>query len=515
MNNWLKGTVAVVILILMNACSPISNHMDGLKVVEDRIKKNYYVKRNESLIESIKTFSTDPAYKALITDDNLKIFRETLAKDAAYVKKSAIALRAIDDESYSDANIAKGNRAADVVRKADVVLRASQRLIKRRFDKLASMVDKREYQINNLNKSYAGFVAEKTKLYTDIVGASEKHPRQKGRLGEFMGVIDSFNEDYQILLDFFKRAPSSLSFEDYNAFINLYNKAKIEDGFPLSLVKDYQRMLEQLDLSYSKILMGMNESHSVLMSSMSWDNYYDYPTEHTQKYAYVEVSHAQQTQIISHFGSGSTYSTSSLKDSKLLNLATKGQSARANNFPSGDDEADMWVEDSESEYTHEYIVIIDGKSSEIEESVTRAMYLKYKGAIGKEIFSKPYGYFEDEAFDEPVKVGESFVGNPAYGKWVKDPSTGIDAWQWIAGYVVLDSLLGGNRYDRGSYDNRRGYYSSYTPMSSRSSGGRLTNQYGVIPATSPMSKGVTNGRRGQTLGGSGSNFRNRGPGKGK
>jgi hypothetical protein len=515
MNNWLKGAVVVVVLILVSACSPISKHMDGLKVVEERIKKDYHVKRNESLIESIKTLSIAPNYNALVTDDNLKSFRETLAKDTTYVKKSVIALRAIDDESYNDANIAKGNRAAEVVRKAVIALRASRRLIKRRFDKLASMVDKRESQISTLNKSYVEFIAEKTKLYTDIVGASEKHPRQKGRLGDFIGVVDIFDEDYQFMLDFFKRAPSALLFEDYNAFINLYNKTKIEDDFPLSLVKDYQRMLEQLDLSYSKVLKGMNESHSVLMGSMSWDNYYDYPTEHTQKYAYVEVSHAQQAQIISHFGSGSTYSTSSLQDSKLLNLATKGQSARSNNFPSGDDDADVWIEDSESEYTHEYIVIIDGKSSEIEESVTRAMYLKYKGSVGKEIFSKPYGYFEDEAFDEPVKVGESFVGNPAYGKWVKDSSTGIDAWQWIAGYMVLDSLLGGNRYDRGSYNNRRSYYSSYTPMSSRSNGSRLTNQYGVIPATSPMSKGVTNGRRGQTLGGSGSNFRNRGPGKGK
>jgi hypothetical protein len=515
MNSLFRGGIGLFILMLVGGCSPISNHMDELKVVEDRIKRSYYTKRNDSLIESVKKLSEKKAYKALVTDETLKSYRETLLKDTAHLKKSAIALRAINDESYNDATISKGNRAADVVRKADISLRVSQRLVQRRFDKLASMVEQRQKQDANLKKSHAEFIADKTKLYASIAAASERHPRQNSRLGGFVKVIDSFENDYQKLLGFFKREPFTLSFEDYNGFINLYNKAKIEDAFPLSLVKDYQRMLGQLDLSYSKVLMDINESHSVLMGSMSWDNYYDYPTEHTQKYSYIEVSHAQQVQIASRFGSGSAYSTSSLRDSKLLNLATKGQSARANNFPSGDDEAEVWVEDSESEYTHEYTVIIDGKPSRIEESVTRAMYLKYKDAIGKEIFSKPYGYFEDEAFDEPVNVGESFVGNPAYGQWVKDPSTGIDAWQWIAGYVVLDSLLGGNRYDRGSYNNRRSYYSSYTPMSSRSRGGGLANQYGVIPATSPMSKGITNGRRGQTLGGSGSNFRNRGPGKGK
>ena len=45
---------------------------------------------------------------------------------------------------------------------------------------------------------------------------------------------------------------------------------------------------------------------------------------------------------------------------------------------------------------------------------------KYAEFEGHEIYSKPYGFFNNEALNAPNPVGISTVGNPKYGEWKTD-----------------------------------------------------------------------------------------------
>lgn len=60
--------------------------------------------------------------------------------------------------------------------------------------------------------------------------------------------------------------------------------------------------------------------------------------------------------------------------------------------------------------------------------------------------------------NKDAPVGSQFVGNPAYGNWVTDPTTGHQSWSFLEIYgfmSLMDNMIDGGRY-RSGYNYNRG-----------------------------------------------------------
>ena len=137
----------------------------------------------------------------------------------------------------------------------------------------------------------------------------------------------------------------------------------------------------------------------------------------------------------------------------------------------------------------EKMVIIDVR--------TEDEYNKNAEFEGHEIYSKPYGFFNNEALNAPNPVGISTVGNPKYGEWKTDSSTGQSFWSYYGQFRllsdVIDIFAGNNhRYYRSDYDHWNNNYRNqrYTGSEDRYSyGGSVMNSSGNYKSNGSVNNG--------------------------
>jgi hypothetical protein len=510
MLNNLKRAALFIGVALMAACSPIDNYEDQLEKVEKKIAKKEYAKSIDSTEKTIRSLSKDSAYVSLLKDEVIEAEKKKADKIVSNIHKQAKSLRAMEDLDDNHTNESKAGKVYGAMQYEISKLRTSLRKWKTDYTRVNSIIAKRTEEKAALEKAFNSFNTSYIATKSKFNKAIKDHPHQKERIETFKAHLDNFDEQYKYLVAFFAKPVDSLKIEDYLDYVGKYNSLKVKSNFPLTLSSDYDRMIDQLYRTYSKVLKAKEESHGVTLGAVSWDNYYDYPTEHNRTFPYTEVSYKQLQDIQSTIGSGRTLYVSSIKSNNTIALATSNKSKTG--WTNGDDEAEVWIEDAESEYTHSYLVIEDGKSSEIEETVDRATYLKLADAIGKEVFSKPYGKFEDEAIDKPQVPGMAYVGNANYGQWQADPISGVEIWTWFMAYSIIDDIVD-DRIDRRRHERYMTSMRNYVPPKERR-GHSWTNSYGVTSNKSPIQKSLTRSRN-SNLRGSGESFRNRGPGKGK
>ncbi len=510
MLNNLKRSILFVGVALMAACSPIDNYEEQLEKVEKKIAKKEYAKSIDATEKTIKSLSKDDAYTSLLKDDVIEAEKKKAGKIVSDIHSKAKALRAMEDLDDNYTNESKAGKVYSAMQREIARLNSSLRKWKADYSRVNSIISRRDEEQKALEKAYSDFGMVYVITKSKFKKAIDDHPHQKARIETFKAHLDNFDEQYKYLVAFFAKPKSSLKIEDYLDYVSKYNSLKVKSNFPLTLSSDYDRMVGQLYKTYSKVLLAKEESHGVTLGAVSWDNYYDYPTEHNRTFPYTEVTYDQLQQIQSTIGSGRTQYVSSIKSSNVIALATSNKSTTG--WTSGDDEAEIWIEDAESEYTHAYLIIEDGKSSEIEETVDRATYLKFADSINKEVFSKPYGKFEDEAIDKPQDPGMAYVGNANYGQWQVDPVSGVELWTWFMAYSIIDDIVD-DRIDRRRHERYMTSMRNYVPPKERR-GHSWTNTYGVTSNKSPIQTSLTRSRN-SNLRGSGESFRNRGPGKGK
>ncbi len=92
--------------------------------------------------------------------------------------------------------------------------------------------------------------------------------------------------------------------------------------------------------------------------------------------------------------------------------------------------------------------------------------------------------------------GNALVGNPAYGNWQRDSSSGTSFWAWYGMYSMFNNVMGGGRYNynrwssqpNSSYYNNYGRerYGSYNDVSrNRDLSSRSPSKYNRSARTSP------------------------------
>jgi len=510
MLNNLKRGMLLVGVALMAACSPIDKYEDNLEKVENSIAKNFYANSVISAEKTIRELSKDSAYTSLLKDEVLKTESDKANATVAKIRQLAKELRAMEDLDDNSSNENKAGKVYGSMQLEISKLSSALRKWKTDYSRVSSIISRRDQEQADLVKAYAAFSKAYETTKAKFAKALVDHPHQKARISTFQAHLANFDNQYQELMAFFAKPKSSLKIEDYLGYVGKFNDLKVKENFPMTLAGDYDRMVDQLYKSYSKVLVDMEESHGIVLGAVSWDNFYDYPTEHNRTFPYTEVTYEQLNKIQRLIGSGRTMYVSSIESDSTIALATSGKSR--NGWDSGDDEAEIWVEDAESEYVHSYLIIEDGKTSEIEETVDRNTYMKLINAVNQEVFSKPYGKFEDEAIDKPQTPGMAYVGNSNYGQWQRDPVSGAEIWTWFMAYSIIDDIVD-DRIDRRRHERYMANMRNYVPPKERRSHS-WTNHYGVTSNQSPIQKSLTRSRN-SNLRGSGESFRNRGPGKGK
>ena len=510
MINHYKNWLMVAVFALISACSPIDDYSESLSSVEKKLANGHYVKQIEKTKQIIVKLSESPAYQSALNDELLeaekKLFIKKVNAIAAYAKK----LRSMEDWEDNARNRGAARQVFDQLSLAISQLNSELRQWVKLYNRVEDIIVKTSEEKSKVEQSAAAFRKAASDTHSKIVSAKATYPHQAARLNSFASHLNDFDEKYTTLLNFVQGKVNTPKINDYLAYVALYDSVDVNNNFPLTLANDYARMVKQLYSSYSKVLLEAEEYHGVALGAVSWDNYYDHPTEHSRTFPYTEVSYSQLQKIKQHIGSGTTKYVSSIKSDSIIAMATSGKSK--DGWDSGDDEAEIWLEDAESEHTHLYLIIDNGVATEVEESVDRATYLRLANAIDKEVLTKPYGKFEDEAVDVPHNPGMAFVGHPQYGQWERNPTTGADVWVWFAAYSIMSDLTK-DRIDRRRHERYLASMHGYIPPSSRGNY-RGTNRYGVTSHQSPIQSSLTRSRN-SNLKGSGQSFRNRGPSSGK
>jgi hypothetical protein len=514
-NNPIKMIAIVFLGLTAMACSPFRDYEEQLVKVEIKIAKEEYKKKVDRTISTVKSASDKTSYQKLLDDMWQKEVRQSSLVYIEDIKLAAKELRKLEGIENTPANVRSLVEKRDEMLRGEVLLNVYLSKLKEKHAFIARNFDMQEKVRAEIEKSMADFLKAKVNTMADIEAATTKHPNQKNRLLTFSGQMNRFESGYQNLLEFYSGDMGRHTLDELEKSYSKYQKMGIDKGVPLQVAIDYQRMIDQLDDTYTKVLKGMSESHSVKLSIVSWDNYYDYPTEHSYQFPYVEVSYPNLQLILSRYQNEAEMSRNQVLSDGTISLATGGRMTEKE-WERGDDYASVWVEDYESEYTHEYTIVVNGESTEVQESVTRDVYVKNKKNTGKSILSKPYGYFEDEVVDMATEPGMAFVGNSNYGSWQRN-SGGSFVWLWLPMFSSFDLDIDGRkrRYSRSDYERYRGRQATYVPPRARNNY-TGTNAYGITSTNSPISKSLSQGRQGNnSVRGAGLSSRNQGPSRGK
>ena len=230
----------------------------------------------------------------------------------------------------------------------------------------------------------------------------------------------------------------------------------------------------ELYQSYTKVLTDMRAEHYVQVGRTSWDNYYDFPTEHRRLYTPRKVDQATWD-YFSNLPPEQPLGTlpGTFRRGIAIDRAmwSKLGIDLLESWPRGDDDAEYWLNGTPAKYYHKYIIVRNAQKEETTwVEVDEDEFTDYADALGMEIVSKPYGLYEEDKLKEPAPPGMAYVGNKKYGQWEKD-SSGNSFWGFYGRYALMRNLFWGPGYYRPYYYNswsrwgrdyrgRRAYYGS-------------------------------------------------------
>jgi len=427
-----------------------------LNSVIDKEEKDFHLSKYYSIYKDRPSFKLlDQNFdKARKVADTLKIDIKTLNKELDnYSRLSSGKLDKAQMKVFKDFKELNG-------------LLSEPRNYLKELEKLEKNLDKQTTKIYTLLKSVEIDYHSFQKL---VQTYQEKYPNKKDDLAKKEAEITKYVDNMQKSVDSIKEETKKVQKDivKIQALISFFlkNESQFNDR-----VKKYTKLIKSLDKEYTKILIDMKSRPYIVVERTSWDNYYDYPTEHVYKYKiYLSPEEfkyfsTHNEQMLATYKSGlfggNSFKPTSAYDSKYvyaLRISPK------KGWPNGDDEAEFWIADLGMDYYHKYKIIENGKIYTTGwVKVDEATYQKNIKNLGMAIISKPKGKYETEVSNIPEPPGMSFVGNPHYGEWKTD-NNGHSFWYYYGMYSFFSDLLGGNHYSRNDYNNYRSSYSSHKP----------------------------------------------------
>ncbi len=232
----------------------------------------------------------------------------------------------------------------------------------------------------------------------------------------------------------------------------------------------FERDLDQLYESYTKVLQDMKSDYYVTIKREAWDENSDYynprfATFQRQVSPGVYDMAESDIETIAALSPGFTglkFSNQIGNKWKELDINPTAQWPGRNY-----NAASFWVEDTKEVYYHKYLKEEDGETSETDWiKVDPSFYEQNLEFLGMAILSKPYGVFEQDRQTQATPPGMAYVGNDKYGEWKKD-STGSSFWSWYGKYALFSHLFffppsyfhyGGWNSWSNNYGNRQPYF---------------------------------------------------------
>lgn len=218
--------------------------------------------------------------------------------------------------------------------------------------------------------------------------------------------------------------------------------------------------LEQLYVSYTKILKDMKIKYQVTVKRESWDESSDYYSPQFATFTREVPQDVYETvtadnidtiaQIIpGRFSSKIGRTWNQLNINPMENWPGRNHNA-----------ASFWVENSRENYYHQYILEQDGQTEETGwQQVSEGDYEAKLALLGMAVLAKPYGVFEQDILTQAAPPGMAYVGNSRYGEW-KEGDDGDRFWSWYGRYAFFSNLFFFPPYYYG-YRSWHGWHNNY------------------------------------------------------
>lgn len=332
-----------------------------------------------------------------------------------------------------------------------------------------------------------------------VVQAKEKFPGSEAkitaRFAPFSKMADDTKANTDIVKSQYKAHTAGSA--DYAAFVTA---ADAIEQAKKTLSKDgpkFEKDLDRLYQSYTKILEDMKVEYYVNIHRESWDERSDYYNPGIFVYA-AQVSPAvfqaltqSEAESIADLTPGFsgmnmrvTPGLESAFKTLNLDLVTGWPDSRHN-------AATFYLESTQLNYFHKYLKEENGETSETGwEAVNASFYEQNLENLGMAILSKPYGEFEPDFQAAPP--GMAYVGNSKYGEWKKDES-GSSFWSWYGRYAFFSSLFffPPHSYSYGSWNRWNTDYRYKKPYYGQTQTGNTFGSRGTRMKQSPRYQNST------------------------
>ncbi len=284
---------------------------------------------------------------------------------------------------------------------------------------------------------------------------------------------------------------------DYAAFVTAADAIEQAKVTLSRTGPEFEKDLEQLYQSYTKILEDMRIDYFVNIYRESWD-------ERTDSYNPRIVSYTRQVspavfqalndsdaesiaEILPGFNGMSMRITRGLESAfKALNLDP------VENWPDPrHNAATFYLNSTQLKYFHKYLKEENGETKNTGwEAVNASFYEQNLDNLGMAILSKPYGEFEPDPQAAPP--GMAYVGNPKYGEWKKD-GNGNSFWSWYGRYAFFSNLFffPPHYYSYGSWNRWNSDYRYRKPYYGQTQAGYTYGTRGTSMNQSPRYQNST------------------------
>ena len=332
-----------------------------------------------------------------------------------------------------------------------------------------------------------------------VAKAKEKFPGSEdkitARFAPFSKMADETKTNTNIVKTQYKAHTAGDA--DYAAFVTA---ADAIEQAKKTLAKDgpkFEKDIDQLYQSYTKILEDMKVDHYVTIHRESWDERSDFYNPgifvYTAQVSPVVFQALTQSEAESIADLKPGFSGMNLRVTPGLESAFKALNLDiVAGWPdSRHNAATFYLETTKLRYFHKYLKEENGETSETGwEAVNASFYEQNLENLGMAILSKPYGEFEPDSQAAPP--GMAYVGNPEYGEWKQDQS-GNSFWSWYGRYAFFSNLFffPPHYYSYGSWNRWNRDYRYKKPYYGKTQTGRTFGSRGTRMKQSPRYQNST------------------------
>ena len=425
---------------LKNQADTIPDTIKAGQTRIDRDKEKYESLTKSSQFKDVKRFALKEKWAEKFTlaheelkradklygNDLLPMVKRNKPELTPAVKKQIIRIKKIiqDAESLSKYPFLRSASIQKAIKNAENI----QTLAKKDADQVFDIVNRIE--TGSFAKANKDFPDLKDKINTRFASLSELARQSRDDLN----VVTAVYQDH-----------TAGSSADYAAFTDSSNAiASNLEKVKISETK-FTKEMDQLYLSYTKVLKDMKVEYFVVIKRESWNensDYYNPGFATFQRQVNPEIYEALTKENVDTIAAITAGFTGSKFKNSIGSIWKELAINPAEQWPSkSHNAASFWVEDSKETYFHKYMLEENGETQETEwEKVDESFYESNLEFLGMAILAKPYGVFEKDRLTQAAPPGMAYVGNSKYGEW-KQNSSGNSFWSWYGKYALFSTLF--------------------------------------------------------------------------